>query len=83
MPPAATPVPSSVQFNAKSEIRSHLRKLRLVETPEERMRQEYVCTLVNEYGYSLDRTAEETRHSQSRSAMPFGDKRLGLAHACD
>ena len=83
MPSAAIPVPSSVQFNAKSEIRSHLRKLRLVETSEERMHQEYVRTLVNEYAYSLDQMAEETRHSQSRSAMSSRDKRLGLAHACD
>lgn len=41
------------------EIISHIRKKPLIETPEERVRQEYVCVLVNEYGYSLDQMAEE------------------------
>ncbi len=34
------------------EIYSHIRKKWLVETPEERVRQDYLCVLVNEYGYS-------------------------------
>jgi type I restriction enzyme M protein len=41
------------------EIYSHIRKKWLIETPEERVRQEYVCALVNEYGYSLEQIAEE------------------------
>jgi type I restriction enzyme M protein len=41
------------------EIYSHIRKKWLVETPEERVRQEYLCVLVNEYGYDLDQIAEE------------------------
>lgn len=41
------------------EIYSHIRKKWLMETPEERVRQEYLCALVNEYGYSLDQIAEE------------------------
>ncbi len=36
------------------DIYSHIRKKPLVETPEERVRQEYLCVLVNEYGYGLD-----------------------------
>ena len=35
------------------EIFSHIRKKWLIETPEERVRQEYLCVLVNEYGYRV------------------------------
>jgi type I restriction enzyme M protein len=38
---------------------SHIRKKWLIETPEERVRQEYLCVLVNEYVYSLDQIDEE------------------------
>lgn len=41
------------------EIYSHIRKKWLVETPEERVRQEYLSVLVNEYGYSLEQIGEE------------------------
>jgi type I restriction enzyme M protein len=41
------------------KIWSHVRQKWLVETPEERVRQEYLCTLVNEYGYSLSQISEE------------------------
>lgn len=41
------------------EVYSHIRKKWLVETPEESVRQEYLCALVNEYGYGLDQIAEE------------------------
>ena len=41
------------------KIRSHVRKLWLDDTPEEGVRQEYLCALVNEYGYSLEQIAEE------------------------
>jgi type I restriction enzyme M protein len=40
-------------------IWSPIRGLWLAETPEERVRQEYLCTLVNEYGYDLEQIAEE------------------------
>jgi type I restriction enzyme M protein len=43
----------------KGKIWSHIRKKWLVETPEETVRQEYLCTLVNEYGFSLDQMDEE------------------------
>ena len=36
----------------KGKIWSHVRKKWLVETPEETVRQEYLCILVNEYGFS-------------------------------
>jgi type I restriction enzyme M protein len=41
------------------KILSHLRQIWLDETPEERVRQEYLCTIVNEYGFKLDQMAEE------------------------
>lgn len=33
------------------KIYSYARSVWLVETPEESVRQEYLCTLVNEYGF--------------------------------
>ncbi|ARK55296.1 N-6 DNA methylase [Burkholderia pseudomallei] len=48
-----------VERNDKGQIFSHVRKKWLAETPEERVRQEYLCVLVNEYGFSVDQIAEE------------------------
>ena len=42
-----------------SKIWSHVRQIWLEETPEERVRQEYLLVLVNEYGFSLKQIAEE------------------------
>ena len=43
----------------KGKIWSHIRKKWLEETPEERVRQEYLCVLVNEYGFALEQMDEE------------------------
>lgn len=43
----------------KGKIWSHIRKKWLDETPEETVRQEYLCVLVNQYGFSLDQIDEE------------------------
>jgi type I restriction enzyme M protein len=43
----------------KGRIWSPIRNKWLLETPEESVRQEYLCTLVNEYGYSLSQIDEE------------------------
>lgn len=48
-----------VRRNPKGKIWSHLRQKWLDETPEERVRQEYLCVLVNEYGFKLEQMAEE------------------------
>lgn len=56
---AATKPILEVQRNDKGQIFSHVRKKWLAETPEERVRQEYLCVLVNEYGFSVDQIAEE------------------------
>ena len=36
----------------------------LVAKPEEKVRQRYICTLVNDYGYSLDQMAQELKGNQ-------------------
>lgn len=41
------------------KIWSHIRQKWLNETPEESVRQEYLCILVNEYGFTLDQMDEE------------------------
>lgn len=51
--------PLEICRDQKGKIWSHIRQKWLVETPEERVRQEYVCALVNEYEYSLDQMEEE------------------------
>jgi type I restriction enzyme M protein len=43
----------------KGQIWSHIRKKWLNETPEEAVRQEYLCVLVNEYGFAVEQFAEE------------------------
>lgn len=62
-----------VQRDGKGRIKSHLRDKWLVETPEEAVRQQYVCVLVNDYQYTLEQMAEEMRidgdrgHSDARA----------------
>src|SRR4051812_42089984 len=41
------------------KIWSHIRKKWLAETPEETVRQEFLCVLVNEYGFDLAQMDEE------------------------
>lgn len=48
-----------VKRNDKGQIFSHIRKKWLHETPEERVRQEYLCVLVNEYGFEPEQIDEE------------------------
>ncbi len=43
----------------RGNIWSHVRQKWLVETPEERVRQEYLRMLVNEFGFKIDQIAEE------------------------
>jgi type I restriction enzyme M protein len=55
-----TASPLTVKLNEKKgDIWSHLRQKWLSETPEERVRQEYLCVLVNEYGFVLEQMTEE------------------------
>jgi len=63
--PARTPL--AVKTDDKGRIFSHIRQKWLVETPEERVRQAYVVTLHNEYGFNLDQMDEEL-HVAGRGA---------------
>lgn len=48
------------QFNERSnQIFSPLNNKWLICTPEEEIRQKFICVLVNEYGYSLNQMAQE------------------------
>ena len=50
----------------ENKIYSPLRDQMLILTPEERVRQEYICHLVNHYGYSLEQMWEEVKVSNSQ-----------------
>jgi type I restriction enzyme M protein len=54
------PMPDQLNVRReKGKIWSHIRKKWIIETPEETVRQEYLCNLVNEYGFNLDQIDEE------------------------
>ena len=55
------------------KIFSHIRNSWLVETPEERVRQEYLCLLVNEYGFSLSQIDEERPVTERGSGQARAD----------
>jgi type I restriction enzyme M protein len=56
MPSASEP---ELRIQAKNgKIFSHVRRKWIEETPEERVRQEYLLVLSNEYGFKLDQVAE-------------------------
>lgn len=49
-----------------NRIFAPLKNKELVVTPEERVRQEYICRLVNDYGYSLEQMAQEVQVNNSQ-----------------
>ena len=55
------------------EIYSHIRKKWLVVTPEETVRQGYLLTLVNEYGYELGQIGEEVNTTGRGAANARAD----------
>lgn len=55
----STNTPLGVKSDENGHVWSHVRQKWLVETPEERVRQQYVVTLHNEYGFALDQMDEE------------------------
>ena len=57
--PTKAAAPLAVKRDGSGKIYSHVRRKYLVETPEERVRQDYLLTLVNEYGFGLDQIGEE------------------------
>jgi type I restriction enzyme M protein len=67
------PIPLSVKTNDKGQVFSHARQKWLAETPEERVRQSYVVTLHNEYGFGLDQMDEELHVAGRGSARARAD----------
>ena len=63
----------AIKSDGKGKIFSHIRQKWLVETPEEQVRQAYVVTLHNEYGFSLDQMDEELRVAGRGSAQARAD----------
>lgn len=63
----------AVETNDRGQIRSHIRQKWLIETPEERVRQSYVVTLHNEYGFDLAQMAEELHVTGRGSARARAD----------
>ncbi len=52
--------------NNQKEIFAPLKDKWLIATPEEKVRQEFICYLVNEYGYALAQMAQEVQVSKSQ-----------------
>ncbi|MFL0110601.1 N-6 DNA methylase [Tenacibaculum maritimum] len=52
--------------NKKNKIFAPLKDKWLVNTPEERVRQEYICRLVNHYGFQLNQMEQEHTVSNSK-----------------
>ncbi len=69
MPNAENKTPLALRRDAaKGKIFSHIRQDWFVEFPEELVRQQFVCTLVNDYGFSLDQMGEELKVQRGREA---------------
>lgn len=66
----------SVKFDDKDNIYSYIRQKWLVAKPEEIVRQNFVCKLVNEYGYDLEQMKEEL--SVSKSVRGGGNARADI-----
>lgn len=62
-----------MKTDGRSRIWSHIRQKWLLETPEERVRQYYVVTLHNEYGFNLDQMDEELHVTGRGSAKARAD----------
>lgn len=63
----------TIKTDGKGKIWSPIRKKWCHETPEERVRQEYVCVLVNEYGYPLEQMDEEIQVTERGAAQARAD----------
>lgn len=57
-----------LQYNKEGKIYSPLGKRYKVATPEEIIRQKFVCTLVNSYKYNLEQMQEEVKTQKGKNA---------------
>lgn len=62
-----------VERDIKGKIWTPVRHKWLVETPEERVRQEYLCELVNRYGFAVEQIAEEAHVTSGGSGKARAD----------
>ena len=58
----------SIQYDKQGKIYSPLREKYLVATPEEKVRQNFICTLVNHYGYELAQMSEELKTKDGKNS---------------
>lgn len=65
--------PIQIKTDDKGQVFSPIRQKWLVETPEERVRQAYVVTLHNEYGFDVDQMDEELHVAGRGSARARAD----------
>lgn len=59
----------SLQYDKNGNIYSHIRRKYLVATPEEQIRQNFVCTLVNNYHYALEQMDEEVKVKEGKGSV--------------
>ncbi|MBI2928783.1 MAG: N-6 DNA methylase [Verrucomicrobia bacterium] len=69
MPNAENKTPLALRRDGKGKIWSHIRQTWFVEFPEEVVRQQFVCKLVNDYGFSLDQMDEEIATQHGRGSV--------------
>lgn len=62
----STPDRVDLRRNAQGQIWSHIRQRWFLETPEETVRQDFVCRLANDYGFKLAQMAEEIDTQRGR-----------------
>jgi len=60
--------PLALRRDGKGKIWSYIRQNWFAEFPEEVVRQEFVCRLVNDYGFSLDQMGEELEVQRGRQS---------------
>lgn len=57
-----------LRYDKQGKIYSPLREKYFVATPEEQVRQKFVCTLVNKYGYDLAQMGEELQTKEGKGS---------------
>jgi hypothetical protein len=72
--PTATSTSPQLEAQCQAgKIWSPIRQKWLNEAPEEKVRQEYLCILANEYGFGLDQIAEEESVTERGSGQARAD----------
>jgi type I restriction enzyme M protein len=69
MPNTDNKISLALRRDGKGKIWSHIRQDWFVEFPEELVRQQFVCKLVNDYGFSLEQMDEEIATQHGRGSV--------------